>query len=288
MDFSKEDNDRLVELSKKVRNILTHIICKAGGGHLGGTLSLVEIIVSLYFWVMKINPVDPKWGERDRFILSKGHAGPILYVVLALKGFFPKDWLLTINKNGTNLPSHIDKHKTPGVDVTAGSLGQGISVAVGSALASKLNNQDQYIFCIIGDGESQEGQVWEAAMFAAQKKLDNLIVFTDYNKLQIDDFTSEVINLDPLIDKWKSFGWEVFEINGHDFNEIIGTINTAKNSKGKPSMIIANTIKGKGNEVIEGKVESHFVMVPDEESYKKYINGLEYKNSNLELYDGNN
>jgi transketolase len=161
---------------------------------------------------------DPSWTERDRLVLSKGHAGPVLYTALALKGFFPLNWLTKINKNGTPLPSHVDQNATPGIDMTTGSLGQGLSAACGMALAAKMDEKDHHIFCIIGDGESDEGQIWEAALFAAHNNLDNLITICDYNKFQIDGRTKEILNLDPLIDKWRSFGWETIEIDGHNFN----------------------------------------------------------------------
>ena len=181
-----EDKEQLDQLAKEFRYIVTDIMCRAGGGHIGGSLSLVEIIISLYFRIMNLKPENPRWEDRDRFILSKGHAGPTLYTALAYRGFFEKDVLLTLNANGTKLPSHVDQVITPGVDQTAGSLGQGLSCANGIALANKLEKRTNNVFCVVGDGESQEGQIWEAAMFAAHHKLDNLVVITDYNKMQID------------------------------------------------------------------------------------------------------
>ena len=188
-----EDREQLDQLAKEFRYIVTDIMCRAGGGHIGGSLSLVEIIITLYFRIMNLKPENPRWEDRDRFILSKGHAGPTLYTALAYKGFFEKDMLLTLNANGTKLPSHVDQVITPGIDQTAGSLGQGLSCASGIALAVKLQKRTNNVFCIVGDGESQEGQIWEAAMFAAHHKLDNLVVITDYNKMQIDSEVEKIV-----------------------------------------------------------------------------------------------
>jgi transketolase len=264
------------ELAREFRYVITDMICRAGAGHLGGALSLVEIIISLYYRVMRIRPQEPRWPDRDRLVLSKGHAGPVLYTALAYQGFFPKPWLATMNQNDTRLPSHVDRLKTPGVDMTAGSLGQGLSCACGMALAAKLNQKAYRTFCIIGDGESDEGQIWEAALFAAHRQLDNLVAITDYNRLQIDGPTSEVLSLEPLADKWRAFNWEVFEIDGHDWSDIDVALQQAIAVTGKPSMIIARTTKGKGNSVIENRVEGHRVIVGDQAAYEKYIGGLGY------------
>ena len=175
--------------------MITDMICRAGSGHIGGALSLVEIIISLYYRTMRVRPEEPRWPDRDRLVLSKAHAGPVLYTALAYKGFFPKQWLATMNQDGTRLPSHVDQLRTPGIDMTAGSLGQGLSCACGVALAGKLNGKDYRTFCIIGDGESNEGQIWEAALFAAHWKLDNLVAITDCNKMQIDGRTDEILAL---------------------------------------------------------------------------------------------
>src|SRR3989339_592870 len=237
--FNKEEFDKL---AAECRYIITDLICRAGSGHIGGALSLVEIVLSLYYRIMNIDPKNPTWKDRDRLIMSKGHAAPVLYTILAYKGYFPINWLPTMNADGTKLPSHADARTVPGIDATTGSLGQGLSVAAGMAVAAKMANQKHKVFCIIGDGESNEGQNWEAGMFAAHKKLDNLVAITDYNKLQIDGFTTDVLDLEPLTDKWLAFGWEVFEMNGHDWDDIYNKINMAKNVTGKPSMIIAHTI----------------------------------------------
>jgi transketolase len=264
------------ELAKQFRYVITDMICRSGSGHIGGALSLVEIIITLYYRVMRVRPEEPRWPDRDRLILSKAHAGPVLYTALAYKRFFPADWLATMNKDGTNLPSHVDALRTPGIDMTAGSLGQGLSCACGVALAGRMNRKDYRTFCIIGDGESDEGQIWEAAMFAAHHKLDNLVAITDCNKLQIDGTTKEILSLEPLAAKWRAFGWEVFEIDGHDWEQVHDAMQLAIAVRGKPAMIVAHTFKGKGNAVVENRVDSHHVGVPDQAAYDKFIAGLGY------------
>jgi transketolase len=192
----------------------------------------------------------------------------------AYRGYFPKDVLLTLNANGTKLPSHVDQVITPGVDQTAGSLGQGLSCANGIALANKLEKRTNNVFCIVGDGESQEGQIWEAAMFAAHHKLDNLVVITDYNKMQIDAEVENIVSLEPVVDKWRSFGWEVFEMDGHDWDDIYDTINKAIAVKDKPAMIVAHTVKAKGNVCYENRIECHFISIPDEDERNRVIGGV--------------
>lgn len=274
--MSTMSTEQLESLAKEFRYVITDMICRAGSGHLGGSLSLVEIVTTLYYRIMNVHADNHKWEERDRLILSKGHAGPVLYVVLAYLGFFPKEWLKTLNQNGTNLPSHVDHNKTPGIDMTAGSLGQGLSCACGMSYAAKLNKKNYNVFCIIGDGESNEGQIWEAAMFAGHNKLDNLVVICDYNKMQIDGKTDDVVTLEPLVDKWRAFNFEVFEMDGHNWDDIYSTINRAIEVKGKPSMIIAHTIKGKGNAEVENKVSSHNIKINNQADYEKYMKGLGY------------
>jgi transketolase len=269
--------EQLDALAREFRYVVTDAICRSGSGHIGGVMSLVEIVITLYYRVMRIRPEDPSWPERDRLVLSKGHAGPIVYTALAYKGFFPKAWLATVNQNGTRLPSHMDQILTPGVEMTAGSLGQGLSAACGMALAAKLDGKRHRVFCIIGDGESDEGQIWEAAMFAGHRRLDNLTVICDYNKMQIDGTTQEILNLEPLADKWRAFGWEVFEIDGHDWDAIYDTLARADAVTGKPAMILAHTIKGKGNRETENLVDCHNVKVPDEATYDRIMCGLECK-----------
>ena len=245
------ETDRL-EICRQIREQTVKCVASVGVGHLGGSLSLVEILCSLYFKHMNINPHLPQMPGRDRLIVSKGHSGPAVYAALALRGFFPLEELLTLNASGTKLPSHCDMHKTAGIDMTTGSLGQGLSCAVGIALASRLAGDNAVIYAIIGDGESQEGQIWEAALFAGNQKLGKLIAFTDRNQLQIDGAVRDINDLSPLEDKWRSFGWHVSVINGHDLTMIDAAIVEAK-SQDKPAMIIANTIKGKGVTFIENK-----------------------------------
>ncbi|WP_373898705.1 transketolase [Haloimpatiens sp. FM7315] len=255
----------LEDKSKFIRGLIIKEIYKIGEGHAGGSLSAVEALVVLYYKVMNINPKDPDMIGRDRFIMSKGHAGPAVYAVLADKGYFDVSELDTLNKPGTNLPSHCDMNKTKGIDMTVGSLGQGISCAVGMAKASKIMKDNAYIYCMIGDGESQEGQVWEAAMAASQFKLNNLICFVDYNKIQLDDTVENIMNVAPLDKKWEAFGWKVISIDGHDVEKIYSSIIEAKDSKEKPTMIILNTIKGKGVKIIEEMgVANHSMKISEE------------------------
>lgn len=230
----------------EIRKLILKTIGTLGVGHIGGSLSIVELLVVLYEKHMNIDPSNPQMTGRDRLIVSKGHSGPAVYSILCSKDYFSEDWLLTLNQPGTNLPSHCDMNKTPGVDMTTGSLGQGFSCAMGIAKASKIKNDGATIYTIIGDGETQEGQIWEAAMFAAQHNLDNVIAFTDYNKFQLDGPLSEICDIDPLDDKWRAFGWNVIVVDdGHNCDEIDAAITLAKFSD-KPSMIILNTVKGKG------------------------------------------
>ena len=234
------------EICKEIRRMTVECIGSIGSGHIGGSMSIVELLKVLYYDKMNVDPANPKMEGRDRLVVSKGHAGPAVYATLALKGFFPKEWLYTLNTLGTNLPSHVDMNKTPGVDMTAGSLGQGFSCAVGIAIGSKLKKDKATIYSIVGDGESQEGQIWEAAMLAASKKLDNMIAFTDKNNMQLDGLTDDVNSLGNLKAKWQAFGWYTQEIDGHDCEAISAAIDRAKAKKGQPSMIILDTIKGKG------------------------------------------
>jgi len=271
-DFNPDEFDRL---AAELRYVITDMICRSGSGHIGGALSLVEILVTLYWRSMSIDPKNPKWEGRDRLVLSKGHAAPVLYAVLAYRDFFPKNWLGTLNADGTKLPSHADARTVPGIDMTTGSLGQGLSAACGMALAAKRDSKNHQIFCIIGDGESNEGQNWEAAMFAPQQRLDNLIAITDYNKLQIDGFTADILDLEPLNDKWKAFGWNVLEMFGHDWDEIYKTITLAQSLKNrKPTMIIAHTIKAKDCPPIENQAGSHNIKIPDRSTHDKYLASL--------------
>lgn len=247
----------LRDKTKVIRQYIIEMLGESGSGHPGGSLSSVEILVVLYFHEMKVDPANPTWEKRDRFVLSKGHAAPVLYAVLAEKGFFPVSELKTLRKFGSILQGHPDMKKTPGVEMSTGSLGQGLSVANGMAIAGKIDNADYRVYAIIGDGESQEGQIWEAAMTAVHYKLDNLTVFLDYNQLQIDGRISDVKYATNPVEKWKAFGWNVLEIDGHNISEILDALDKAKQTKGKPTMIVAHTIKGKGVSFMEDEVGWH-------------------------------
>ncbi|MCQ2411572.1 MAG: transketolase [Sphaerochaetaceae bacterium] len=243
-------------------------IAHLGSGHIGGAMSIVEVLTYLYFHEMNIDPSNPKMEGRDRFVCSKGHAGPSVYATLAHKGFFPMDWLKTLNQGGTNLPSHCDMNKTPGVDFTTGSLGQGFSAATGIALGQKIKGEKSYTYVMIGDGESQEGQIWEAAEFASTQKLGNLIAFTDFNRQQLDSYTKDIICMDNIDTRWLGFNWHVQRINGHDYNQISEAIEAAKKVTDRPSMIILDTIKSKGYAPGEGIKANHSMAIShDDEAY---------------------
>lgn len=235
--------------------------------------AIVEVLTYLYYHEMNIDPSNPGMEGRDRFVCSKGHAGPAVYATLAEKGYFPKDWLMTLNVGGTNLPSHCDMRKTPGVDFTTGSLGQGFSSAIGIALGQKLRKESSYTYVIVGDGESQEGQIWEGAEFASTQKLGNLIAFTDFNRQQLDSYTSEIICMDNIDTRWVGFNWHVQRINGHDFNAIAEAVANAKKVTDRPSMIILDTIKSKGYAPGEG-IKANHSMVVSHEDEEKAINVL--------------
>ncbi len=263
-------NNNLKDICKDIRCDVLRSVGHLGVGHLGGCLSVIELLAVLYFEQMNIDPENPKMAGRDRFVCSKGHAGPAVYATLANRGYFDKTELMTLNASGTNLPSHCDMNRTVGVDMTTGSLGQGFSCAAGIALGSKLENDGAYIFTLIGDGETQEGQIWEAAMFAAAKKLDNLIAFTDYNKLQIDGTVAEVCDVAPLADKWRAFGWNVIEVeNGNDVCEVSAAVSVAKANRGtlKPTMVILNTVKGCGvSFIVEKGAGNHNMNLSEAEA----------------------
>ena len=254
-------NRDLKEICKDIRCDIVTSIGHVGVGHIGGSLSIVELLAVLYFEEMNIDPQNPSMPGRDRFICSKGHAGPALYAALANRGYFDREKLLTLNDDGSDLPSHCDMHHTVGVDMTTGSLGQGFSCALGAALGSKLAEDGATIYTLIGDGESQEGQVWEAAMFAAAKKLDNLIAFTDYNGYQIDDAVENICDLAPLGDKWAAFGWNVIDVeDGNDVEQVSAAVKHAKLGigSGRPTMVILHTLKGCGVQwIADLKVGSH-------------------------------
>ena len=251
----------LEQFALEIRKKTLYMIGKLGVGHIGGALSIAEVLALLYGKEMHYLPENPRWEGRDLLVLSKGHAGPALYAALAIKGFFPIEWLDTLNQGGTRLPSHCDRNRTPGIDMSTGSLGQGLSAACGIALGRRLDKSAVTIFAIIGDGESNEGQNWEAAMFASHYKLSNIIAFTDYNKFQIDGSTDEIMCLGDIEGKWQSFGWYTERCNGHDIAAIHESVLQCRRQRevqgGKPSMIILDTIKGKGAAFCENKADSH-------------------------------
>ncbi len=263
--MNKELKLQVENFAKDVRATSLEMFGHLGFGHVGGTLSATDLIAVLYEAEMTYDPKDPKMAARDRFVSSKGHAGPGIYSALALKGFFPMEWIYTLNKGGTNLPSHCDKTKTPGIDMTTGSLGQGASAALGMAMATKENGK--HVYLLMGDGECNEGQVWEMAMSAAHNKADNLIAFVDYNHKQLDGSTEDVLDMGDIGAKFEAFGWYTQDINGHDVEAIYDAIEDAKkNNGGKPSMIVLQTVKGKGVKFIEETVANHHIVISKEQA----------------------
>ncbi len=236
-----------------------------GFGHIGGAMSVVELLAILYGSAMKVDPKNPQWEERDWLVFSKGHAGPALYSTLALKGFFPKDMLLTLNQGGTKLPSHADRNLTPGVDVSTGSLGQGLSVAIGLAQAFALDRKSNTVYAVLGDGECQEGQIWEAVLYGGNAQLDNLVVFIDYNKQQLDGYVDDINPLGDLQAKWQQFGWHAQDVDGHDLEAIAAAITAAKETRGQSSVIVLHTIKGKGCSFAEGETLNHHMRFTKEQ-----------------------
>ena len=271
-----EEQNYLRKKATQIRKLTVSEIASVGVGHIGGCLSVIDALVVLYYKHMRIDPSDPQKKDRDRFVMSKGHAGPAVYAVLADKGYFPVEKLSTLNQPNTNLPSHCDMLRTPGIDMTTGSLGQGISCAVGIAKASKIKKDGAFIYGMIGDGESQEGQVWEASMLAGNLKLNNLIVFLDYNKLQIDGPVAQVNDIAPVDAKWRAFGWNVIDVpDGNDVAEIDAAVTLAKASKEKPSMIILNTKKGKGVSFVENKGAANHNMTFGEKEKEQAFRELD-------------
>ena len=249
--------DEMPSMAKKLRRHVITMIGKAGSGHPGGSLSAAEIVTALFFKVLRHDPSNPRWAERDRFILSKGHAAPILYAALAERGYFRLEELNTLRTLGSCLQGHCDMTATRGVEMSSGSLGQGLSFSIGISLAGRLDTRDYRVYVLMGDGECDEGQVWEAAMASAHFKLDNLVAIVDHNELQIDGWNRDVMNLEPLAEKWKAFGWHAIEVNGHELSQLIAAFDEAKQVKGKPTVIIAHTIKGKGVSFMENNVDFH-------------------------------
>jgi len=258
----------LENIASKLRVDIIKMLKESKSGHPGGSLSACEILTALYFKEMNVDSSNPDWPERDRFVLSKGHAAPVLYAALAEKGYFPKEELMKLRKIDSMLQGHPDMKGTPGVDMTTGSLGQGLAAANGMALAGKIDNKNYRVYALVGDGEVQEGMIWEAAMLAAHYQLDNLTVFLDHNGLQIDGSNKEVMNIEPIDEKFRAFGWHIINIDGHSFEEIINAIEEAKNTKGKPTMIIAKTVKGKGVSFMENEAGWHGKAPSEEETVK--------------------
>jgi len=257
------DSAHLEAIARECRVQIIRMITHAGSGHPGGSNSVIDLLVTLYFGKkIRVDPKRPDWPDRDRVILSKGHAVPALYAVMSRAGFIPESQLITLRKLGSPLQGHPDRNMLPGIEAATGSLGQGLSIAAGEALGLKLSGSSARVYCILGDGEIQEGQVWEAAMSApklGQPKhpLDNLTVILDYNKIQLDDFVAKILDLEPVVAKWQSFGWPVQEIDGHDFEQIGKALDQAEATKGRPSFIVANTVKGKGVPWMENNPEWH-------------------------------
>ena len=259
-------HEELISLAREARREVVGMIGKLGVGHVGGCLSVIEALVYLYYREMNIRPEQPDWADRDRFIMSKGHAGPALYALLGMRGYFSRGLFATLNQPGTRLPSHCDMRLTTGVDMTAGSLGQGLSCAIGMALAARLDNKKYRTFCILGDGEQQEGQVWEAAMYAAGQKLDNLVAILDDNGMQIDGMTDGINPVRPMDTRWDAFGWATTIVDGHDFGEIEKAFAFAGNTRGRPTAIVLKTIKGKGISIAENKYGSHNMPLTKEQT----------------------
>lgn len=265
MPLTEQQLKSLKDKARRIRIDILKMLTDCGSGHTGGSLSAADIATALYFYKMKYDSKKPDWKGRDNFILSKGHAAPLLYTVLAHAGFFETAELCTLRKIGSRLQGHPDSKYLPGVEISTGSLGQGLSVANGLALAHKLDKQPNRVYAVLGDGELQEGQIWEAAMTAAHYKLDNLCALVDNNGLQIDGPVAKVKGVEPITDKWRAFGWEVFDVDGHDMAKIVEALDKAETVKGKPTMIVCRTVKGKGSKCFEGKVEFHGTTPSKEE-----------------------
>lgn len=279
--MDKREKAELKITANKVRQLIIEGVFNAKSGHPGGSLSAADIFTYLYFKELNVDPKNPKWADRDRFVLSKGHCCPGLYAALAIKGYFPEKEIKSLRHIGAMLQGHPDMKGTPGVDMSSGSLGQGVSAACGMALAAKMDNASYRVYAMLGDGECEEGQVWESAMFAAHHNLDNLCYIVDYNGLQIDGKVSEVAGLEPLDKKFESFGFEVIKICGHCFNQIEEAFEKAKSIKGKPTVIIAETVKGKGVSYMEDQVGWHG-KAPNQEQYELALNELREQQKFLE------
>ena len=262
---SAEKIKELEAIAIKLRKDIIQMICAAASGHPGGSLSAADILTVLYFYKLNHKPQEPVWPDRDRFVMSKGHAAPVLYAALAEAGYFPKSYLKTLRQLGSSLQGHIDMLALPGIEMSTGSLGQGLSAANGMALAGKLDKKSYRVYCLLGDGECQEGQVWEAAMTAGHRKLDNLTAIIDNNKYQIDGAVAEIKGIEPIVDKFKAFNWHVLKCDGHNIKSIITALEEAEKIKGKPVMIVADTIKGKGVPFMENKPTDFHGRAPTKE-----------------------
>lgn len=267
--YTQQDVEFLKKKANDIRRDIVHMIHKAGAGHPGGSLSAADIVTALYFHVMKVDPKKPDWEDRDRFILSKGHACPVWYAALAEKGYFGMEHLDTLRKFHSILQGHPDMKKTPGIDMTSGSLGNGLSVGIGMALSAKAKKKDYNVYVMLGDGEIQEGMVWEAAMAGAHYNLDNLTAIIDYNGLQVDGWSKDIMSVHPVVEKFEAFGWTVIEINGHDMYEILNAFQQASKVKG-PVAIVANTVKGKGISYMENICVWHGLAPCDDEACKAF------------------
>ncbi len=271
--FSSASLAEMAAIAKRLRRHIINMTGTAASGHPGGSLSAVEIVTALYFKVLRHKPADPCWKDRDRFILSKGHAAPVLYATLAECGYLPIEELCTLRQLDSRLQGHTDCNITPGIEMSSGSLGQGLSFGIGAALAGRLNRQDYRVYVLMGDGECDEGQVWEGAMATAHFKVDSLTAIIDNNGLQIDGSNRDVMNLEPFNKKWQAFGWHVIEVDGHDLAQLVNAYEQAKTVKGKPTVIIAHTVKGKGVSFMENKVDFHG-KAPTADEVKKALEEL--------------
>lgn len=277
--MKRPDTQELRKKAVEIRKDILKMLMLAGSGHTGGSLSIVEILIALYDYALRHDPKNPLWAGRDRFLLSKGHACPALYAVLAEKGYFPKEELWGLRKLGSPLQGH-PQRGLPGVEISSGSLGQGLSIANGIALAARLDGSDIRVYCLMGDGETNEGQVWEAAMTSSHYKLDSICAIVDFNKLQIDGFCCDIKDMGPYVRKWEDFGWNAIEADGHDIGKLMDAFDKAAGTKGKPTVIIAHTIKGKGVSFVENKAEWHGVA-PKKEEYERAVKELDAESSGI-------
>jgi transketolase len=273
MQYTEAQIKELEAKAKQIRRLIIKMLAKAGSGHPGGSLSATDLIAALYFAILRHNPKEPAWPQRDRFNMSKGHCCPLWYAVLAESGYFPIEKLWSLRQMGSDLQGHADR-RAIGVEVSSGSLGQGLSVALGISLAAKMDRKDYRVYVLLGDGEIQEGNIWEAAMAISHYKCDNLCAILDYNGFQIDGKTKDIMNLEPLIAKWQAFGWYTIEIDGHNMKQILSAYQEAMTIKGKPSIIIAHTIKGKGVSFMENVVDFHG-RAPTKEEAERALKELE-------------